>query len=127
VDKLSLSLQAIGERENCICTSGILWDRQRPMLGEVVTMDGLLQRDHLVTSPVMTRKAFDLVGGYDPSLLLAEDLDFMFRALRAGVEFVHVPQPLVLYRKHDDSLTVAHRAEHRAAAQRVRSSQGALS
>lgn len=123
-EKLSLSLRAIGDRENCICTSGIMWNRHRPILGEVVTTDGLLQRDHVLTSPVMTRKAFDLVGGYDSSLLLAEDLDFMFRALRSGVEFVHVPAPLVLYRKHGVALTVKHRAEHQSAVQSIRSREG---
>lgn len=118
--KLEASLAVMGGRSLCICTSGIFFDMKRPMLGERVTRAGLLERDHILTSSVMTTAAFDLVGGFDPRFEVAEDLDFAFRALAKGIPYVHVAEPLVRYRKHPGGLTTLKRTLLRKNAREIR-------
>ncbi len=44
------------------------------------------------------------VGGYDPSLFLAEDYDYWIRILRTG-KILHIPDNLYYYRCHPESLS----------------------
>jgi glycosyltransferase involved in cell wall biosynthesis len=53
-------------------------------------------------SALFTRESFDLVGGFDPALVNAEDLDLFDRMSDYG-PVVAVPEPLLLYRLHGTS------------------------
>lgn len=51
-------------------------------------------------SSVMMRKAlFDEIGGFDPQYSLAEDYDFLLKAVRT-VPVDYIDEPLILYREH---------------------------
>lgn len=45
-----------------------------------------------------TRAAYDAAGGHDPCLKVCDDVDLVARTYLAGVKFVHVPEPLYIYR-----------------------------
>lgn len=51
------------------------------------------------------REVDERLGGYDEDLFGIEDYDFWLRVEAAGFEFHHIPKPLYIYRRHDDSLT----------------------
>ena len=53
-------------------------------------------------SALFRRELFDRVGGFDPALVNAEDLDLFDRMSDYG-PVVAVPEPLLLYRLHGDS------------------------
>ncbi len=57
---------------------------------------------------MMRRTAFDAVGGFDPTLRLAEDLDLVLNLSERG-DFVFVPDVLSDYRLHDANTTSRHR------------------
>jgi glycosyltransferase involved in cell wall biosynthesis len=50
-------------------------------------------------------EVFDAVGLFDVGRRVVEDIDWLARANDAGIERVTVPEPLVLKRVRDDSLT----------------------
>ena len=55
-------------------------------------------------STVIRRELFDRVGWF-PESSHADDYDFFFRCLRAGVRFYYDPRTLVRYRRHDANLS----------------------
>lgn len=59
-----------------------------------------------VPSPAaMIRKSvFDVVGGYNPSYLVAEDLE-MFLRIGTRFKFANLPEVLIHYREHSESMT----------------------
>lgn len=59
----------------------------------------------LVGATLCRRWAFERIGGFDPEMRLAEDLDWIARARHAGAPYVRVPQVVLTYRKHPASLT----------------------
>jgi glycosyltransferase involved in cell wall biosynthesis len=56
-------------------------------------------------SGVMPRSTFERVGPYDPSLPLAEDLDWFFRLAEIGIGVANLDQELLIRRIHSQSLT----------------------
>ena len=71
-----------------------------------VTLERVLRRDYNVfTACVLRRTAFDAVGGYDETLMAAEDFDLWLRLLGAGWRGGHVAQVLVRYRRRAGSLS----------------------
>jgi glycosyltransferase involved in cell wall biosynthesis len=68
----------------------------------------LLQGDsiHPPARLMIQRQAFEAIGGFDPSLTVAEDYDLYLRLAAAYPGFCH-NQPVVEYRNRDDS--VSHR------------------
>ena len=50
---------------------------------------------------VMTKAAFDEIGGFDPSLRVLNDIDFMYRYLLAGGTYEVNSQRDLLQRRHD--------------------------
>lgn len=52
---------------------------------------------------LVKRSLFERVGGFDPDLLLAEDLHLWYR-LAVQADLVFVPRVLALYRQHQESL-----------------------
>lgn len=59
----------------------------------------------LVGATLCRRWAFERVGGFDPEMRLAEDLDWIARARHVGASYARVPQVVLTYRKHPASLT----------------------
>ncbi len=49
---------------------------------------------------VITRAAFERVGGFDPHLPVFNDWDFLIRLMGAGIAYVPVPELLVEWREH---------------------------
>jgi glycosyltransferase involved in cell wall biosynthesis len=56
-------------------------------------------------SLMVWRWAFDRVGRFDPARRLAEDTDWIVRALDLGMEMLVVPRPLLLRRIHGANLS----------------------
>ncbi len=70
-------------------------------------VDGLTPRDVAAASlgttgsnMIVSRSAFEAIGGFDADLPVKNDTDFFFRFLLAGYEYAVVPQRLVQQRKH---------------------------
>jgi len=57
---------------------------------------------------VAWRRVYETVGPFstDPRWQWSPDTEWTFRALRAGVRWAHVPEPLYFYRKHAERMTV---------------------
>jgi glycosyltransferase involved in cell wall biosynthesis len=54
------------------------------------------------------REVFEAVGGFDETLVIAEDTDWLKRASDAGVVAAHVDEVFALKRLHPESLTARH-------------------
>ena len=60
----------------------------------------LFHRPNIHLSGIMiTKQAFDRVGGFDPHLSTAADLDLAFR-IAYYYPYAHIPEPLCYYRHH---------------------------
>ena len=57
-----------------------------------------------IVTMMVKREAFMLVGGFDETLRMAEDLDLTLRLLQVG-EFAANPSILVLYRRHSQNVS----------------------
>lgn len=75
-------------------------DEDQPLTTQPVTRRRLLANNCLVYASLYRRELFDRVGGYGPIKPGYEDWDFWLSALEHGAKFVHVAEPLFLYRKH---------------------------
>jgi glycosyltransferase involved in cell wall biosynthesis len=49
---------------------------------------------------VITRPAFERIGGFDPALPVFNDWDFLIRMVGADTTYTALPQPLVEWREH---------------------------
>jgi glycosyltransferase involved in cell wall biosynthesis len=58
----------------------------------------------VVSSTMIRRSVFERVGGFLPDREVAEDLDLWLRLSRA-CQILFVPEPLTIYRDHEDSLS----------------------
>lgn len=54
---------------------------------------------------VTRRKVYEMIGGYDEELAIAEDWDYWLRALAAGFRFKFIENELCLYREHGGAAT----------------------
>lgn len=54
---------------------------------------------------IVRRKKFLSVGGFNKDLNFAEDQDLLLRFNAKGFRYQLIPDPLIIYRKHNDSLT----------------------
>ncbi len=59
------------------------------------------------SSCLFKKEVYNAVGGYKTKLRVGEDKDFWLSALAMGFKFVRVPEPLLLYRTHEGSLSSA--------------------
>jgi hypothetical protein len=57
-----------------------------------------------------SREIYNLVGGHDADLAVADDHDLIVRMFLAGAKFVHIPQCLYFYRVHDNNTVGARNA-----------------
>ena len=54
---------------------------------------------------VTRRKVYEMIGGYDEELAIAEDWDYWLRALAVGFRFKFIDNELCLYREHGEAAT----------------------
>jgi glycosyltransferase involved in cell wall biosynthesis len=83
------------------------------------------KQNHIGACFMYTRRAYELVGDYEPDLFLVEDYDYFIRLARA-VKTCHLPEPLYYFRRHDDSLFCARYCEVKAADVLVRFKNGLI-
>lgn len=70
----------------------------------------LLSRNIMIHPSLAFRKEAILkIGGYDENFIYAQDYALYLRALRVGLTFANVPEPLVSRGYPDGSITVRHR------------------
>lgn len=62
---------------------------------------------------LIRRSAFELIGGFDPNLPVANDIDFLVRALQNGVDYAVAPQALA-YQTTDGRDHLSSRTSRRA-------------
>lgn len=65
---------------------------------------------YLPSALLVSRKTFDEVGGFDPSLRQGQDTDWFFRAIEQGVNRVVVPEVVFEKRLQGDNITGAVKA-----------------
>ncbi len=87
-------------------------DHARPPADGVqdpVALADALMRRCVINAPsvVVRRELFARLGGFREDFA-ADDYDFWFRCLRAGVVFAHDPRTVVRYRQHDANITADH-------------------
>lgn len=113
------AVQLQHDASECVITWMTCFDQSRRWPGKCIpqSLDGLdlFRSNHGVVGSniVITRRAFDAVGGFDETLLGSEDKDFLIRLLQASIGVVVHPQPLVLYRVHAASQASGHGNYHR--------------
>ena len=70
-----------------------------------ITLEQFINRRAAKLGPMMFRRVWlDSVGGFDPSLRHAEDVDLMFRLLLAGCQAEWIYRPTICYRVHHGSI-----------------------
>lgn len=57
---------------------------------------------------VWTRKAYELAGGHDESMLVGDDHDLVIRTYLAGSEFIQIEEPLYKYYIHGNNSWLQH-------------------
>jgi glycosyltransferase involved in cell wall biosynthesis len=114
--KLEWQVRALQEHPECEVLFGhavffgkVVGDHPRPTGSGVLDGDALwedLFRKNVINTPsaVIHRGLFDRVGRFTDGFL-ADDYEFFFNCLRAGVRFYYEPRPIVRYRRHDDNIT----------------------
>jgi glycosyltransferase involved in cell wall biosynthesis len=81
-----------------------------------VTIESVLKgRSNLCYSCLARREAIEAAGGYDASLRRSEDWDLYLRLLLRGETILVNPQPLLRYRRRDNSLSANEIVMRRAA------------
>jgi GT2 family glycosyltransferase len=70
-----------------------------------ITYDRLLEYPYVFVSALVTREAFDVVGGFSKECWGSEDFDLWLRVVEAGFEVVTTREPLARYHLHPDSLS----------------------
>ncbi|MCL4826719.1 MAG: glycosyltransferase family 2 protein [Caldilinea sp.] len=101
-------------------SAGIVWGESRRFWGST-PQDAIEQGAieparplYLLQSMLFRRSVLDLVGPFDPTLRLGEDVDWLLRALEQEVLTVIHPDPVVYYRRHATNLTHDDNASRRA-------------
>ena len=64
------------------------------------------------------REVFDRIGGYDPAMCAAEDVDLYFRLMAEG-RLANLPEPLIRYRQHTKSINFTARAKQKRLVSRI--------
>ena len=74
----------------------------------------LYRRSFIATSSVVIKKSvLDKVGGFDSSLLVAEDLDLWLRVALSNTKYNYIREHLLFYRSHEASITANPLNAHR--------------
>lgn len=106
----------VGTWVDVVDESGVVVDRSRPLLDDVVDelYAILVDRLPLAHPAVMLRREAALaLGGYDETVRYCEDQDLWRRLVLAGHELRVVPEPLLRYRVHAGQQSSLHAEEQR--------------
>jgi glycosyltransferase involved in cell wall biosynthesis len=81
------------------------WHRHVPGAGQKQTLTEFIARDMLIlpSASLVSRAAFEHVGGFDERLVGYEDDDLFLRLFRAGFQSAYVAEPLIQYRVYPGS------------------------
>lgn len=85
--------------------SNTLFSETYPIEGPVTLERVLSRRVNIFTATLVRRRALEDVGGYEPDLRRAEDLDLWIRLLARGWGAVTLAAPLARYRRRPGSLS----------------------
>jgi glycosyltransferase involved in cell wall biosynthesis len=106
------AFDAAGPRVAVVACDAQLWQDGRP-LGETyfdrfgrvsrVDLDVMMERNAVHARALVSREAFEAVGGFDPACLASDDFDLWMRLLEAGWSVETVPEALTVFRLHDAS------------------------
>lgn len=66
----------------------------------------LSKLNYIQTSALIKRDVFDSVGGFDRGFDLREDWELFIRIWHHGYAGIHIPRPVIKYRKHRPKKTV---------------------
>lgn len=103
-------------------------DRGRPTDARRDRLPPSLQLEkgnHIGACFLYTRRAYEVVGEYDPELFLVEDYDYFIR-MAARFEACHIDEPLYYFRRDADTLYLSRFAEVKASDVLVRYKNGLL-
>lgn len=108
-----LEIVCVGSAQDWIDAAGrYLWMHPEPQLDREIQSSLLVGKTCINNSSAMIRRqAVIQVGGYDPSLAQAEDLDLFLRLGEIG-QLANLPQPLIQYRQHANSISDRRHLEH---------------
>jgi len=105
-EKMAVQLSLIQRYANSVAVVGytqvICEPGTRNVSKKVTTRPGLIL---LLQASLFRRTLFDLIGGFEHELRIAEDISWFMRVLELPVEIVIHSDIVVAYRRHDDNLT----------------------
>jgi glycosyltransferase involved in cell wall biosynthesis len=101
-------------------------DEHQLSLAEPFNLRLLMEYNHIVTTAIFRKNAWEAVGGYDPQMTGLEDWELWIKLGKAGFRGKLLPEILFNYRKH--GLTLFHRTQqkHRELLTRIRSNHADL-
>jgi len=88
--------------------SGAEIERRAPTAADVGDFLLALYAHTYIIQPstvAIRRSVFDRIGYFDSSFRICDDMEFWFRAARAGLRFAYTGRESCFYRKHGDSLS----------------------
>lgn len=106
-NKLSSQAQYLQEHPEVMAVSGKIqwfhaWDQQlQPVPSD---QDQIIVHVNL-GAYLLRRELLDRIGPLDPDLIFSEDVDFVLRLIDGGHSFAILPQVMLLYRRHEQSMT----------------------
>ena len=97
-----------------------LWDFDLPEQHSLIILDMFIGVGLIYSTVMLRRETLNAVGGYDAARRAGEERDLAWRLLvDADLKFANLPDHLLLYRRHDSSLS--HNQSPSMRAQRGRS------
>lgn len=106
-EKLVRQAQYLLEHPDVLAVSGKIqwfhtWDQQsRPVPSD---QDQVIVHVNL-GAYLLRRELLERIGPLDANLIFAEDVDFVLRLIDGGLSFAILPQVMLLYRRHAESMT----------------------
>jgi glycosyltransferase involved in cell wall biosynthesis len=107
IDAAGTPLPGAARHENAV-RARIAWDA---LSGEALTLLCFRANRIRLGSALVSRTAFEAVGGFDAALFGGEDWDFWLRFAAAGQRIAHLREPLLERRIHAQATSSARRAE----------------
>lgn len=104
--KLTQQIAALSAEEEIQMVWGMTWDQPyQGFVAPTVTDQAVLRLTSCLGSLLCRKEVFDLVGSFDESLLVSEDLDWIRRVQEKGIRVKQLPEPGLIYRRRPGSLT----------------------
>lgn len=69
------------------------------------TLEAFQSGNQIDANALFKKSVWDTIGGYDENMKDGwEDYDFWYRCMKAGYKITVIPEPIMLYRKHGETL-----------------------